>query len=82
LAVIKDYGGKVTNEIDEMTAREVSIDTCLEILRAAKMYGMHRAKQDARTIALQQFEEVCFQYTPIKTNKNLYRKISLHTVHC
>jgi hypothetical protein len=46
-------------EIDEMTAGEVTIDTCLEILRIAKTYGMHRAKQDARTLSLQQFEEVC-----------------------
>ncbi len=45
-------------EIDEMTAEEVTIETCLEILRIAKVYGMHRAKQDARTLSLLEFEEV------------------------
>ncbi len=70
-------------EIDEMTAGEVSIDTCLEILRAAKMYGMHRAKQDARTLALQQFEEVCFQLVYSNQIKQiLHPEISLHTVNC
>ena len=45
-------------ELDEMTANEVNVETCLDILRLADLYGMHRSQQQARALALEKFEEV------------------------
>ena len=45
-------------ELDEMTASEVGVDTCLGMLRLSKSYGMNRSYLRARRIALQRFEEV------------------------
>ena len=46
-------------ELDEMTSKEVTIETCLDILRLADLYGMRKSRQEARTLALNRFEEVC-----------------------